>query len=99
MRHPTYAITPCIVMLIALVSAQRTQSIQLLDLHFMRMNTDEVGFAIPGHIKQSRSAYKVQPMILKAYLIDRRLCVVSYLKEYIERTKLLRSVENRLFIS
>ena len=33
-----------IVVLIALVSSQRTQSIQLLDLHFMKMNT--------GHIKQ-----------------------------------------------
>ena len=65
----------------------------------MKMNTDEVEFAIPGHIKQSKSAYKVQLMILKAYPIDRRLRVVIHLNEYIERIKLLRSVESRLFIS
>ena len=93
------SLTNKLVVLIALVSPQRTQSIQLLDLRFMKMNTDEVEFTIPEHIKQSRSAYKVQPMILKAYPIDRRLCVVTHLKEYIRRTKLLRSVESRLFTS
>ena len=93
------SLTHKLVMLIALVSAQRTQSIHLLDLHFMKLSTDAVEFVIPGRIKQSRPGYKVQPVLLKAYPIDRHLCVVTHLNEYIERTKSLRSVESRLFIS
>ena len=93
------SLTHKLVMLIVLVSAQRTQSIHLLDLHFMKLSTDAVEFVIPGHIKQSRPGYRVQPVLLKAYPIDRRLCVVTHLNEDIERTKSLRSVESRLFIS
>ena len=93
------SLTHKLAMLIALVSAQRTQSIHLLDLHFMKLSTDAMEFVIPGHIKQSRPGYKVQPVLLKAYPIDRHLCVVTHLKEYIERTKSRRSVESRLFIS
>ena len=80
----------------------------------MKLSTDAVEIFIPGHIKQSRPGYKVLPVLLKAYaigrrlwvvthsneyIIGRRLWVVTHSNEYIERTKSLRSVESRLFIS
>ena len=42
-------------MLVTLVSAQRTQSIHLLDLQFMKESTDQIEFVSPTHVKQSRS--------------------------------------------
>lgn len=86
-------------MLVALVSAQRTQSIHLLDLQFMKTSTDVVEFGFPTHVKQSRPGYKVPPVILKAYPTDPTLCVFVHLNEYLERTRLLRGKENQLFVS
>ena len=47
------SLTHKLVMLVALVSAQRMQSIHLLDLQLMKTGTDMVEFAFPTHIKQS----------------------------------------------
>ena len=93
------SLTHKLVMLVALVSAQRTQSIHLLDLQFMKESTDQIEFVFPTHVKQSRPGYKVPSVILKAYPSDPRLCVVTHLNAYKEKTKSLRGVENKLFIS
>lgn len=52
------SLTHKLVMLVALVSAQRMQSIHLLDLQLMKTGTDMVEFAFPTHITQSRPGYK-----------------------------------------
>ena len=88
-----------LVMLVALVLAQRMQSIHLLDLQSMKTGTDMVEFAFPTHIKQSRASYKNPSLQLKAYPADPGLCVVSPLREYIARTQKLRGSENNLLIS
>ena len=93
------SLTHKLVMLVALVSAKRTQSIHLLDLQFMKDSTDQIEFVFPTHVKQSRPGYKVPSVILKAYPSDPRLCVVTHLNAYKEKTKSLRGVENKLFIS
>ena len=92
-------LTQTLVMLIALVSAQRTQSLFLLDLQFMKSRTDTIEFGFPTHIKQSRPGYKNPTLQLKAYLADPKLCVVTQLKEYIFRTQTLRGSQTKLFIS
>ena len=65
----------------------------------MKSSTDQVEFVLPAHIKQSRPGYKVPSVILKAYATDSALCVVTHLRECLERTKPLREDENKLFIS
>ena len=38
--------------------------------------------------KQSRPSYKALSVVLKAFPVDFSLCVVTYLREYLKRTKL-----------
>ena len=90
------SLTHKLVMLVALVSAQRMQSIHLLDLQLMKTGTDMVEFAFPTHIKQSRPGYKNSSLQLKAYPADPGLCVVTHLREYLVRTQELRGSESKL---
>jgi len=90
-----------LIMLIALVSAQRGQRlhIHVLDTAYMKEAPDVFEFSLSEHIKQSRPRYKTPSVILKAYPADSSLCVVACLKEYHKRTKPLRGSETKLFIS
>ena len=88
-----------LIMLIALVSAQRGQSLHILDTAYMKEAPDVFEFSLSEHIKQSRPGYKTPSVILKAYPADSSLCVVTCLKEYLKRTKPLRGSETKLFIS
>ena len=83
----------------ALVSAQRTQSLYLLDLNFMKHGTGMIEFVFPAHIKQSRQGYKNPTLQLKAYPADPKLFVVTHLQEYLSRTQKLRGSETQLFVS
>ena len=88
-----------LVMLVSLVSGQRGQSIQLLDINCMSQTETTCSFVITQNVKQSRPGTK-QPVIkLEAYPIDERLCVVTLLKEYLSRTASLRGKHSQLFIS
>ena len=49
-------------MLIALVSAERGQTLHMLDIQFMKEGATFFEFALPEHIKQSRPGYKVPPI-------------------------------------
>ena len=48
-----------LIMLIALVSAQRGQTLHILDIAYMKEAPDVVEFLLSEHIKQSRPGYKV----------------------------------------
>ena len=93
------SLTLKLAMLIALVSAQRGQSLHMLDIQFMKEGDSFFEFALPEHIKQSRPGYKVPSVLLQAYPADQSLCVFTHLKEYLQRTKLLRGTETKLFLS
>ena len=53
------SLTLKLVMLVALVSAQRGQNLHMLDIQFMKEGDTFIEFALPEHIKQSRPGYKV----------------------------------------
>ncbi|XP_072030140.1 uncharacterized protein [Amphiura filiformis] len=88
-----------LVMLIALVSAQRSQTIHKLCLDSLYYSGSTANFQITGLIKQSRPGKGGLTVKLQAYAVDRRLCVVTYLKHYIYRTQKLRGKAKQLFIS
>ena len=92
-----------LVMLVALVSAQRGQTIHKLKLDNMHITESSVIFQISDLIKQSRPGHTGLTVTLQAYPTDRRLCVVTYLKQYLSRTEQLRRQDgvktNQLFIS
>ena len=87
------------IMLIALVTAQRGQSLHMLDMQFMTEFKDRFEFVLPFHVKQSRPGYEPPSIVLKAYPTDQSLCVFSHMKEYLLRTKYLRGSETGVFIS
>ena len=88
-----------LVMLIVLVSAQRSQTIHKLSLDNMYYKGSTANFQITSLIKQSRPGMAGLTVKLPAYPVDRRLCVLTYLKHYINRTRKLRGKETQLFIS
>jgi hypothetical protein len=80
-----------LVTLMALVSAQRAQTLHMFDIRFMKKKRNVVNFRLPDPLKQSRPG-KSNPVVeFKAYVPNRRLCVVTYIDEYIKRTKPFRS--------
>lgn len=71
----------------------------MLDIEFMKEGDSFFEFALPEHIKQSPPGYKVPSVLLQAYPADQSLCVFTHLREYLQRTKLLRGTETKLFLS
>ena len=86
-------------LLIALVSAQRAQTLHLLSLDNFKLRQDSATFYVAALLKQSRPGCHGLTLKFKAYPSDRRICVVHYLHAYIKRTELIRDNERRLFIS
>lgn len=92
-------LTQKLVMLVALVSAQRSQTLHKLRLDNLYYKDNTAYFRITELIKQSRPGKTGFTVKLDAYLTDRRLCVLTYLKHYIHRTRNLRGNHQQLFIS
>ncbi|XP_071502116.1 uncharacterized protein [Diadema antillarum] len=86
-------------MLLALISTQRVQTLHCLNLDSMILKQSMVSFKVNEHLKQSRPGNFGLDVLLKAYPPDRRLCVVTYIKAYLRRTKEIRGEESHLFIS
>ena len=82
--------------LVALVSAQRVQSLQKLDLDCMTQENDKITFKF-NLLKQIRSSVKSPIMELCAYPENSKICVVKTLSHYLERTQLFREQETKLF--
>ena len=87
-----------VILLCLLVSGQRGQSIHLFDIRNMSWERDRVNCRFGDPTITSTSKKHQGQIVLKAF-IDKRLCVVHYLKAYKSRTELLRGKETKLFIS
>ena len=82
--------------LFLLVSAQRCQTLHLIELSDIKITRDKV-FIAPNHfLKQSKPGKHLEMMVFKAYTKDDKLCIVKTLSEYIDRTKYLRNSEKLL---
>ena len=88
-----------LVMLIALVSAQRGQTIPLLNIKNMSKTGSSYFFAITELTKTKKPGHKADIITLMAFTPDIRLCVYHCLEEYIQQTEKLRSDDGQLFIS
>lgn len=88
-----------LVMLIALTTAQRLQTLHLLDTKDLHINKEKAVFLINQHIKQSRPGSKPMQIELQPYEADPRLDVFHLLKQYLQKTLTLRGNETKLFIS
>lgn len=92
-------LTHKLVMLVALVSAQRVQTLSLMNMTNMIEGYNSFTFLIDSPVKQSRPGY-TQPVIkLECYAANESLCVAHTMSEYLRRTKDLRGSANDIFIS
>lgn len=85
--------------LLALLSGQRCQTIKCLSIDNMEVSEDCYIFKITEKVKQTRPGVHIQPLNFQKYPIDAKLCVVTYLREYIKRTSSLRGSAKQLLIS
>ena len=89
-----------LVVLMALVSVQRAQSLHLLNINTMKRHRSYVTFSLSSPLKQSRPGVSVPVLEFRAYAPDRRLCVVTYITEYLKRTKSYRNdSKSQFFLS
>ncbi|WAR19981.1 hypothetical protein MAR_001819 [Mya arenaria] len=72
-------LTMKLVMLMALLSGQRAQSLQMLDIKNMGHSGDIVTFVINQLIKQTRPGFHVKPITFRRYTYDVDSCVVKTL--------------------
>jgi hypothetical protein len=98
---PLKDLTLKLVMLIALTTAQRGQSLHLLDIQGMVKEEATLTFMLNEHIKQSKPGRPSSEIViqLKAYPPDNKICVVTTCLAYIEKTKTLRGDESKLFVT
>ena len=87
-------------MLILLITGHRGQSLIALNILNMKVNKSNYEFIISNKdLKQGRPGYKPETIKLKAYPVDRRLCVYTYMKAYLDKTENVRGSTTQLFLT
>ena len=81
------------VTLLALITAKRVSSLSLLSLEegFIQQYDSRFVLQPKGLEKHDRPGYKSTPLIIDAFLQDHLLCPFLCLRDYLERTKELRT--------
>ena len=86
-------------MLLALVTGQRCQTIQALNIEQMVRSDDRWCFHINTLLKTSRPGKHLGTIEIKAFKEDKAKCPVNVLKEYVARTLPLRNNTPQLLLS
>ena len=87
------------VALMLILTGQRGQSLHLLDIRNVKVSSGKITFKFGDILKTSRPGYQQGEITVKAYAPDRRLCLMTVVKEYIEKTEHLRGDTTAMFIS
>ncbi|XP_038051563.1 uncharacterized protein LOC119724536 isoform X1 [Patiria miniata] len=98
-KLPLKGLTMKLVMLIALISGQRCQTLSLLDLDQVNVTRSNVTFVVTKLTKTSRVGSKPISVVLSEYPHDEHLCVMKTLREYLIKTRTFRGRERSLFLS
>ena len=88
-----------VLMLLLLVTGQRGQSIHLMTLPAMKRTESLCQFQILNHTKTSKPGHSSTSITISEFEQDRRICPLTALQEYLDRTQGLRNGEQCLFIS
>ena len=88
-------------MLIALLSGQRCQTLQVLKItpDAMRLTESKCTFFVNSLLKHSRRGTHQSPIELNSFEENKALCVIRVLHEYLNRTRPLRGDCKNLFIT
>ena len=96
---PLSILTMKLVMLLALSTAQRVQTLHSLNIKDVVFTEDLVTIPITDILKQTSIKNRKFTLYLHAYKSDTAICVVEALKVYIDRTRKIRGKEDYLLIS
>lgn len=97
-KLPFKELTHKLDMLVALATAQRGQTLQLLDIGSMVEEPTAYTFLLHEHVEQARSGMKEQIIRLQAFP-NKDLCVFTTCKDYLARTQDLRGKKTRLMLT
>ena len=86
-------------MILALISAQQCQTLKALSLDSMSCVDDKYVFYFNNLLKTSRPGKHLEPLIVKQYVLDAKLCLFTLLTEYIRRTRTIRGNAKQLLLS
>ena len=92
-------LTMKLVVLTALTSGQRCQTLSFMNINSAQVRANSVKFTIEALTKTSRVGKPHAEVDLIAYPHDHLLCAMSVLKVYLEKTKSVRGGEKKLFLS
>lgn len=82
-----------------LLSAQRIQTVHLIDIRNVDLSESIVKISVGDKLKQTRPGYHLHELEFPAYSPDKNVCPVFTVREYLSRTKPLRGKVTNLFIS
>ena len=86
-------------LLLLILSSQRGQTVLNFQIDTMKWSKYKVTFPIHCVLKTTRPGSHISEVAYKAFPVDKRLCVVTYVKAYIDRTAQLRKDAKQLLIS
>lgn len=85
--------------LLWLLTGQRGQSILLIDIRNLTLRQNSIKIRFGDKLKTTRPGFHQAELCLKAYVPNRRLCIVTVLTEYLKRTKVIRRGCTQLLIT
>ena len=85
--------------LLALLTAQRVQTLHLIKISNVSFTEDHVQIIIDDLLKTSRPNWHLEPIVFKKFNVCKSLCILRYLRTYISKTRKLRGDEDQLFVS
>ena len=87
------------VTLLTILSGQRCQTINFLDIQHMHFDDKSVTIHIEKLVKQSKPGRHISKLEFAAYTPDDKLCVFNCAKEYIKHTEHIQDKVTLLFVS
>ena len=88
-----------VVMLLAILSSQRCQTLHALQTKDMLVTDSKVVFIVKSLLKTSRPGKKETNIELQAYDSDKSLCPVHNISTYLLRTENMRQKHSQFFVS
>ena len=96
---PLKELSPRLALLLCLLSGQRCQTIQFLNVQYMDVTETTYTFHIVEKLKHTRPGVHQKPLCFSKYDIEPRLCIYSHLSEYLRRTAPFRGEDKQLLLS
>uniref|UniRef100_A0ABD2XMW6 Reverse transcriptase domain-containing protein n=1 Tax=Trichogramma kaykai TaxID=54128 RepID=A0ABD2XMW6_9HYME len=88
-----------LVILLALVSAQRGQFLAKINVNNIVISETKITLVVTEFLKTTRPGMKHPILVLTPFTQRPKLCVFNTLKVYLEKTRLLRKSDSFLFLS